>query len=177
MVRYRRNFVPGGTFFFTVTLRDRRSSVLVDHVDLLRNAFRRTRGALPFDVHAIVVLPEHLHTIWTLPPSDADFSARWRKIKGAFTRSVGEAGLTLERDPRGEYDLWQRRFWEHTVRDIDDLRRCMDYIHYNPVKHGWATSPANWKLSSLHRYIREGTLPPDWGGNGAAIEGDFGEPV
>lgn len=177
MVRYRRNFVPGGTFFFTVTLRDRRSSVLVDHVDLLRDAFRTTQAAQPFHVDAIVILPEHLHAIWTLPPGDADFSDRWRKIKGAFTRKASEAGATLARDSRSEYDLWQRRFWEHTVRDDDDLRRCTDYIHYNPVKHGWATSPADWKLSSLHRYVREGTLPSDWGGDGAAIEGDFGEPV
>jgi putative transposase len=176
MVRYRRNFVPGGTFFFTVTLRDRRLSALVEYADLLRYAFRTTRAALPFHVDAIVVLPEHLHTIWTLPPGDADFSSRWRKIKGAFTRSVGEAGVTLERDARGEYDLWQRRFWEHTIRDDDDFRRCTDYIHYNPVKHGLVTSPADWKWSSLHRYIREGTLPPDWGGD-VAVEGDFGEPV
>lgn len=177
MVRYRRNFVPGGTFFFTVTLRDRRSSVLVDHVDLLRDAFRTTQAAQPFHVDAIVILPEHLHAIWTLPPGDTDFSDRWRKIKGAFTRKASEAGATLVRDSRSEYDLWQRRFWEHTVRDDDDLRRCTDCIHYNPVKHGWATSPADWKLSSLHRYVREGTLPSDWGGDGAAIEGDFGEPI
>lgn len=176
MVRYRRNFIPGGTFFFTVTLRDRRASVLVDHADLLRSAFRTTRAALPFHVDAIVLLPEHLHTIWTLPPEDADFSDRWRKIKGAFTRSVGEAGVTLARDSRGEYDLWQRRFWEHTIRDDDDFQRCVDYIHYNPVKHGLASSPADWKLSSLHRYIRDGTLPSGWGGDGA-VEGDFGEPV
>lgn len=176
MVRYRRNFVPGGTFFFTVTLRDRRLSALVEYADLLRYAFRTTRAAQPFHVDAIVVLPEHLHTIWTLPPGDADFSSRWRKIKGAFTRSVGEAGVTLARNSRGEYDLWQRRFWEHTIRDDGDFRRCTDYIHYNPVKHGLVTSPADWKLSSLHRYIRDGTLPSNWG-CGGAIEGDFGEPV
>lgn len=176
MVRYRRNLVPGGTFFFTVTLRDRRSTVLVDHVDLLRDAFRTTKAALPFSVDAIVILPDHLHAIWTLPPDDADFSGRWRKIKGAFTRSVGEAGGKLTRDSRGEYDLWQRRFWEHTVRDDDDFQRCVDYIHYNPVKHGLVQSPVDWEVSSLHRYVREGRLPSDWEGDGA-VQGDFGEPV
>jgi putative transposase len=167
----------GRDVFFTVTLRDRRSTVLVDQVDLLRCAFRKTGGARPFAIDAIVILPEHMHAIWTLPPSDADFSGRWRQIKSTFTASVVAAGVKVSRDHRGEYDLWQRRFWEHTVRDDDDFRRCIDYIHYNPVKHGLATSPADWKLLSLHRYIREGTLPPDWGGDGAAIEGDFGEPV
>ena len=176
MVRYRRNFIPGGTFFFTVTLRDRRSSALVDHIDLLREAFRATKSAHPFIVDAIVVLPEHLHAIWTLPSSDADFSGRWRKIKGAFTRKVLDAGAKISRDQRGEYDLWQRRFWEHTIRDDADFQRCTDYIHYNPVKHGLVTSPADWRLSSLHRCIRGGVLPLDWGGDGA-IEGDFGEPV
>jgi len=176
MVRYRRNFIPGGTFFFTVTLRDRRSSVLVDHVGLLREAFRYTRTGRPFDIRAIVVLPEHLHTIWTLPSDDSDFSARWRQIKSAFTRNVVKAGGMVSCDDRGEYDLWQRRFWEHTIRDEDDFERCADYIHYNPVKHGLVHSPVDWKLSSLHRYIREGVLPKDWGGAGA-IDGDFGEPV
>src|SRR3984893_9425811 len=135
MVRYRRNFVPGGTFFFTLTLDDRRSSVLVDHVALLRAAFRKTRGAQPFALDAVVGLPDHLHAIMTLPPGDSDFSGRWRRIKGAFTRSVVASGVPVSRDHRGEYALWQKRFWEHTIRDEHDFERCTDYVHFNPVKH------------------------------------------
>jgi putative transposase len=137
MVQYRRNYVPGGTFFFTVTLDDRRSSVLVDHVALLRAAFRKTRGERPFAIDAIVILPDHLHAIMTLPPGDSDFSDRWRRIKGAFTRGVVATGVAVSRDHRSEYNLWQKRFWEHTIRDDGDFERCADYIHFNPVKHGW----------------------------------------
>jgi putative transposase len=136
MVQYRRNYVPGGTFFFTVTLDDRRSSVLVDHVALLRAAFRKTRGERPFAIDAIVILPDHLHAIMTLPPGDSDFSDRWRRIKGAFMRGVVATGVAVSRDHRSEYNLWQKRFWEHTIRDDGDFERCADYIHFNPVKHG-----------------------------------------
>ena len=176
MVRYRRNLVPGGTFFFPVTLRDRRASSLVDHIDLLREAFHRARNERPFAMDAIVVLPDHLHAIWTLPPSDADFSGRWKRIKSNFTRNAVRAGVPASRNARGEYDLWQRRFWEHKVRDDADFERCANYIHFNPVKHGLASAPTDWKYSSLHRYIRDGVLPQDWGGDGAALEGEFGEP-
>jgi putative transposase len=175
MVRYRRNYVPGGTFFFTVTLADRRSSVLVDHVASLRHAFRKTRSERPFMIDAIVILPNHLHTIMTLPPGDPDFSDRWRRIKRAFTRSVVTAGVSVSRDHRGEYALWQKRFWEHTIRDEEDFERCADYIHFNPVKHRRVSSPVAWPFTSLHRYIRAGILPPDWGGDGQADNADFGE--
>ena len=175
MVRYRRNFVPGGMFFFTVTLNDRRSSALVDHVALLRAAFRKTRGERPFAIDAIVILPDHLHAIMTLPPDDSDFSGRWRRIKALFTRGVVAAGMPVSRDGRGEYALWQRRFWEHTIRDDSDFERCADYIHFNPVKHRLVTSPGLWPFSSLHRYVRAGVLPPDWGGDGRANNANFGE--
>ena len=175
MVRYRRNFVPGGMFFFTVTLNDRRSSALVDHVALLRAAFRITRGKRPFAIDAIVILPDHLHAIMTLPPGDPDFSGRWRRIKSVFTRSVVAAGVPVSRNNRGEYSLWQRRFWEHTVRDDGDFERCADYIHFNPVKHRLVTSPGAWPFSSLHRYVRAGLLPCDWGGGGRVDDANFGE--
>jgi putative transposase len=175
MVRYRRNFVPGGMFFFTVTLNDRRSSVLVDHAALLRAAFRITRNERPFAIEAIVILPDHLHAIMTLPPGDSDFSGRWRRIKSVFTRSVIATGVPVSCNDRGEYALWQRRFWEHTVRDDGDFERCADYIHFNPVKHRLVTSPAAWPLSSLHRYVRAGVLPSDWGGNGRGNDANFGE--
>jgi len=173
MVNYRRARLPGATYFFTVTLRDRRSRMLTDHVDTLREGVQCAKRRWPFRIDAIVVLPDHLHTIWTLPEGDADFSKRWRAIKAGFTRRLVERGIVLAQDRRGEYELWQRRFWEHLVRDEQDFSRHVDYIHYNPVKHGWVVRPLNWRWSSIHRYVRLGLLPPDW----AAVleEGAFGE--
>jgi putative transposase len=175
MVRYRRNFVPGGTFFFTLTLDDRRSSALVKYVALLRAAFRETRSERPFSIDAIVILPDHLHTILTLPPNDPDFSNRLRRIKGRFTRSVVAAGVPVSSDHRGEYSLWQKRFWEHTIRDDRDFERCVDYIHYNPVKHRLVSTPSEWPHSSLYRYVRTGILAQDWGGNDDADDRSLGE--
>jgi len=177
MVRYRRNFVAGGTFFFTVTLADRRSCALVDHIAELRAAFRVTRRERSFAIDAIVILPDHLHAIMTLPPEDADFSGRWRRIKSLFTHDIVRRGLPVTRDRRGEYNLWQRRFWEHTIRDDSDFGRHVDYIHYNPVKHGLASSASSWPYSSFHRYVRAGVLPADWGGVANGQGADFGEPT
>jgi putative transposase len=174
MVRYRRNFVPGGTFFFTVTVADRRSSMLVEHIAALRAAFRVTRGERPFAIDAVVVLPDHLHTIMTLPLDDSDFSGRWRRIKSLFTRRIAAHDDTL-RNERGEYAVWQRRFWEHTVRDETDFARHVDYIHCNPVKHGLVSRVRDWPYSSFHRYVRQGLLPEDWGGEVGQAGGDFGE--
>jgi len=174
MVRYRRNFVPGGTFFFTVTLADRRSRSLVEHIGALRTAFRITRRAHPFIIDAIVILPDHLHTIMTLPDGDADFSGRWRRIKSLFSRHVA-AGGGIESNPRGEYALWQRRFWEHTVRDDDDFSRHFDYIHFNPVRHGLVARVCDWPYSSFHLYVRHGWLPEDWGGDVNEGRKGFGE--
>jgi putative transposase len=174
VVRYRRNFVPGGTFFFTVTLDDRGASTLADHVSILRSAFRTTRAERPFTIDAIVILPDHLHVIMTLPDADSDFSGRLRRIKSLFTHQLAASGTSIRRNDRGEFSLWQRRFWEHTIRDDPDYERCTDYIHFNPVKHGLVRSPADWPHSSLHRYVREGVLPADRGGVGD-IAGNFGE--
>jgi putative transposase len=176
VVGYRRNFVPGGTFFFTVALEDRRSTLLTRRIDDLRSAFRQVRQEWPFDVDAIVVLPEHLHAILTLPEGDIDFPLRWRRIKTVFTRAVIAGGAALATRDGGGRVLWQRRFWEHTIRDDDDFSRHVDYIHFNPVKHGYVASPSDWPHSSLHRYVRDGVFPPDWGGVGGATE-SFGEPV
>jgi putative transposase len=133
MVRYRRNFVHGGTYFFTVTLLDRNSSALVDHIGALRAAFRASRRERPFMIDAIVILPDHLHAILTLPEDDADFSGRWRRIKGHFSSRMIAAGASVSRHPNGDYALWQRRFWEHTIRDEDDYARHVEYIHFNPL--------------------------------------------
>ena len=177
MVRYRRNFVAGGTFFFTVTLKNRRSSALTDNSDVLRETFQRTRDRQPFKIDAIVVLPDHLHAIWTLPDGDFDFSGRWRSIKAGMTRDLVKRGHAASRNSKGEYDIWQRRFWEHTVRDESDLERCANYIHFNPVKHGLVSVPVQWPFSSFHRYVREKLLPPDWASNSEMRGGDFGERI
>jgi len=176
MVGYRRNFVPGGTFFFTVALADRRSSTLVDYVDSLRAAFRVTRKERPFSVDAIVILPEHLHAMLTMPADDSDFPGRWRRIKSLFTRQVVTRGLSVARNEKGEYQLWQRRFWEHTIRNETDFARHADYIHYNPVKHGLVPQVLDWRYSSFHRYVRQGILPSDWGGRLVFPTRGFGEP-
>jgi putative transposase len=175
MVGYRRNFVPGGTYFFTVVLENRRSSLLVDKIASLRHAFRATRRERPFHIDAIVILPDHLHAAMTLPEGDADFSGRWRRIKSTFTRQVVAGGVPAKRNRRGEYSLWQRRFWEHTIRDETDFARHFDYIHYNPVKHALVSRVSDWPHSSFHRYVRSGLLPQDWGGTVAVADGAFGE--
>ena len=169
MVRYRRNFFEGGTYFFTLTLRDRTSRVLVEHVDILRDAFRAARQRHPFEIDAIVVMPEHLHLVMTLSPNDAGYDLRIRFIKGRFSRRVAQSRVAIHRNERGEYDLWQRRYWEHTIRDDQDLQRHVDYIHFNPVKHGHAVRAAAWPYSSIHRYIRAGWVDADWG---VGVEGD-----
>jgi putative transposase len=175
MVAYRRNFVAGGTFFFTVTLVDRRSSLLVDHIASLRAAFRATRKERPFSIDAVVILPEHLHIMFTLPSGDSDFSGRWRRIKSLFTRQVVACGISIKRNDKGEYTLWQRRFWEHTIRDEADFARHADYIHYNPVKHGLVPQVIQWPYSSFHSYVCQGILPRDWAGTVGAVKAGFGE--
>jgi putative transposase len=175
MVQYRRNFLAGGTFFFTATVVDRRSSVLVDHIGLLVRAFRVTRLERPFFVNAFVILPDHLHTVVTLPCDDADFSGRLRRMKSLFTRLAVASGLKRARNARREYDLWQRRFWEHTIRDDRDFARHVDYIHFNPVKHGLVTKVADWPYSSFHRYVRTGILSRDWAGIVDSNDTGFGE--
>ncbi len=162
MVNYRRNFVPGGTYFFTVAIRDRQSRQLTQSIDILRQAFRKTRHSRPFHIDAIVILPDHLHTIWTLPPGDMDYPGRWKAIKSNFSRGLEKSGIPVEKRKDGSALIWQRRYWEHTIRNDDDLYRHIDYIHINPVKHGWVKHVANWPYSSFHQYVRQGLLPLDW---------------
>jgi putative transposase len=165
MSSYRRARVAGGSYFFTVTLEDRSSSLLVDRIDALRQAFASTRVELPFRIDAVAVLPDHLHCIWTLPEGDSDYSSRWQRIKGRFSRAcpAGEA-ISASRGRKRERGIWHRRYWEHTLRDGGDYASHVDYIHYNPVKHGHAGRVLDWPHSSFHRFVREGILPCDWGG-------------
>src|SRR5712691_4528445 len=166
MTSYRRNFVPGGSYFFTVNLAERHLRLLTDHADCLRGAFRYARGRHPFTVEAIVILPDHLHTIWTLPDGDADFAVRLQLIKASFSRALplGEM-ISRSRASRGERGIWQRRYWEHTLRDEGDFARHVDYISFNPVKHGHVTRARDWPYSSFHRMVRLGIYPEDWGGD------------
>jgi putative transposase len=167
MANYRRNFVAGGSFFFTVNLAERTSSLLTEHIELLREAFRYTRNRHPFEIDAIVVLPEHLHTIWTLPAGDCDYAMRWRLIKSRFSRSIPkDERISRSRLSKGERGIWQRRYWEHTLRDELDYARHVDYIHINPVKHGHVNSVAEWPYSSFHRYVEMGVYPANWAGTG-----------
>jgi REP-associated tyrosine transposase len=121
----------------------------------------------------MAVLPDHVHSLWTLPPGDADYSARWRAIKARFSRRLAGDRVALARNRRGEYDLWQRRFWEHVIRDDEDFARHVDYIHYNPVKHALVTNPFDWRWSSIHLYARRGIVTPDWSGHDQ--QGEFGD--
>ncbi len=175
MPNYRRAFIPGGCWFFTHNLLERGQSLLVDHADALRSAFEATRKEYPFDITAIVVLPDHLHAVWTLPPDDADFSTRWRLIKTRFAESLPkQERLSAVRKARNERGIWQRRFWEHLIRDDGDYARHVEYCYINPVKHGLVRRVQDWPHSSFHRDVRRGIFPLDWAGE-VAPTGKFGE--
>jgi putative transposase len=163
MPQYIRAFVPGGTFFFTVTLLERRRKLLTENIDDLREVFKAARRRRPFSIDAIVILPDHLHCIWTLPSGDADFSARWQDIKARFAALISRGErLSARRVQKGERGIWQRRFWEHVIRDEGDYERHVDYIHYNPVKHGHVRRVADWPYSSFHQYVERGIYNREW---------------
>jgi len=169
MSNYCRYRVAGGTYFFTINLLERRSDLLVHHIDALREAVRRTRRARPFRIDGWVVLPDHIHCVITLPDGDADFSNRIKAIKIRFVRAIPATGRrTRVRAARGERAIWQRRFWEHAIRSDADYARHMDYIHFNPVKHGHVASAQEWPYSTFHRLVKTGLYPADWGG--AAVD-------
>lgn len=158
----------GSTYFFTVVTYKRQRILCLDKSrQILREAISKIRETHPFEIGAWVLLPDHLHCIWTLPEDDHDYSRRWGGIKREFTKGV--AGCfeipcqNLSRRKHREGTVWQRRFWEHMVRDDHDLKAHCDYIHYNPVKHGLAKAPRDWPYSTFHRYVREGKYMPDWG--------------
>ena len=160
MVDYRRSRVAGGTFFFTVNLRDRRKTLLVEHADALRQIVRDVKMDFPFVIDAMVVLPDHWHAVWTLPPDDAAYTRRLRLIKARFTKHLLRAGVNISKDDRGEYNVWQKRFWEHTIRDDRDFEAHVNYVHINPVKHGYVKRAIDWPHSTIHRYVANDVLPP-----------------
>ena len=158
MSDYRRSYIPGGCYFFTVVCWQRRPVFdRPERFDLLREAFRVVKKTRPFSMDTIVVLPNHLHCIWQLPKDDSDYSSRWREIKKYVTRRITPAPTTTAAQ------LWQPRFWEHCIRDAEDWRRHVDYIHYNPVKHGLSSTAREWKYSSFLSAVRRGWYQLDWG--------------
>lgn len=183
MSTYRRAGYAGGVYFFTVVTCRRRPMLCEEPVRAaLREAIEVTRITCPFTIDGWVLLPDHLHCLWTLPEGDADFGKRWSMIKRYASQHCGPVlqspeRLTGSRQRRRESTLWQRRFWEHLIRDETDLQNHMDYLHYNPVRHGLVSRVQDWPYSTFHRYVREGVYPPDWGGtNDAHPQGSFGEP-
>jgi putative transposase len=165
MPKYLRYRVEGGCYFFTVNFLERKNTLLVDHIDLLRESVRFCKQKYPFHIDAWVVLPEHMHCIWTLPEGDDDFSNRWKMIKTRFSKGVPkDARRSKVRIKRGERGIWQRRIWEHAIRDERDYAKHMDYLHFNPVKHGLVDKVIDWPFSSFHRYLKSGVYANDWAG-------------
>ena len=170
MPNYHRVFVEGATYFFTVVTFNRLPLLTTDEGRaILHDAWLEVQGRFPFRTVAVCLLPEHLHCIWSLPEGEAGYPLRWKEIKRLFTRSyLALVGPGEERNTsrlkQGEAAIWQRRYWEHLIRDEQDLRRHEDYIHYNPVKHGLVQRVVDWPWSSFHRYVRMGYYERDWGG-------------
>jgi putative transposase len=180
MPDYRRTHTPRGTYFFTVKTYERQPVLTHERCRIaLREAIAEVRGVHSFETIAWVLLPDHLHTIWRMPENDADFSLRWSLIKQRVTRQcadeVSDAAFTRSRMKRHEGTFWQRRFWEHMIRDDTDLRHHIDFIHYNPVKHGYVPRVADWPYSTFHRYVNRGIYPTDWASAEDTLDQPFGE--
>ncbi|MGJ0484099.1 MAG: REP-associated tyrosine transposase [Methylomicrobium sp.] len=175
MPNYRRAFIPGGTWFFTVNLLQRHhNDLLIREIDLLRETVRRVRERHLFQIDAWVVLPEHLHCVWTLPSGDSDFSMRWRLIKSGFSRALPKTERrSAIRKAAGERGIWQRHYWERLIRDDADYQRHVDYVHVNPLKHGLVKRVDDWPYSTFHRHVAKGIYPPDWCGDpDSEVDGD-----
>jgi putative transposase len=173
---YRRSDAAGGAFFFTVNLADRSSRLLVNHINILRDSVRDVQRAHPFRIVAMVALPDHLHAIWSLPPGDKDYPLRWSLFKATFSRQLNKVEPVSDaRRRKRERGIWQRRYWEHQLRDDADLASHVDYIHINPVKHRHVSAAMDWPYSSIHRFIRQGMLPADWAIDTGGPDTGFGE--
>ena len=167
MPEYRRIWVPGGTYFFTVNLLERQSNnLLVRNIGLLREVVRKVRSNHQFEIRGWVVLPDHIHCIMSLPNGDSDFALRWRLIKSGFSKQLPKnERLSKSRIKRGERGIWQRRYWEHMIRDQSDFNAHMDYIHINPVKHGFVSQVRDWPYSTFHKLVEQGVYNLDWAGS------------
>jgi len=172
MPDYIRYKIEGGFYFFTVVTYNRLPILTNEPCRrLLHQAWGETREQFPFETVAVCLLPDHLHCIWKLPEMDADYSVRWKVLKSHFTKKyLKEIGAGEERNEsrlkRGEAAIWQRRFWEHTILDQMDLETHIDYVHYNPIKHGFVSRAADWPWSSFLRFVKEGVYDIEWIGNG-----------
>lgn len=175
MSNYIRSQVAGATYFFTLTLAQRNTALLTDNIELLRHAYQRANALHPFTTIAICILPDHIHAIWQMPPDDGDYALRWRMIKSQFSRhfSANEQ-RSSSKVKRREKGIWQRRYWEHQIRDDIDLQRHVDYIHYNPVKHGLVSNVKDWPHSTFHRYVKDDVYAESLGGK-FDEKGIFGE--
>lgn len=179
-MRYRQADVAGGTYFFTVNLAEWRRTLLVDYVDLLRTVLREVKTRHPFHIDAMVISPDQLRALWTLlPTGDCDYPMRWMLIKAGFSRCLptgerrGKSRIT-----KSERGIWQRRYWEHVIRDESDYGKHVDYIHYNLVKHGYVKRAYEWPHSSIHRHIARGVIAPNWGTSDLLDDkGGLGEPT
>ena len=176
MSRYRRVANEGGWYFFTVVLADRSTDLLVKEIDLLRGVYAQVQRKHSFETAAICILPDHLHAVWVLPEGDDRYPLRWSLIKAGFSRALPVAA---DRSPskiaKRDKGIWQRRYWEHTIRDERDLERHVDDVDYNPVKHGLVADVADWPHSSFHRDVRRGIRTPAWRPDAGSFEGYFGE--
>ncbi|EDY85320.1 transposase [gamma proteobacterium HTCC5015] len=165
MPQYIRKIDGGRTWFFTVNLQNRKSQTLTKHIDILRASVKKVRTRYPFEINAWVVLPDHMHAVWTLAEEDSDFSLRWRLIKTYFVKSLSDSErVPLRNEKRGEAGLWQRRFWEHQIRDAEDYKNHIEYCYINPVRHGYVQRVRDWPYSSFHRDVQGGEFPTSWGG-------------
>jgi REP-associated tyrosine transposase len=175
LMKYKRLLIPGASYFFTVVTHNRRA--IFNHeksIDTLRQAFRKVRVKHPFKIDAVVILPDHIHCIWTLPDGNTDYATRWRLIKTGLSKHCDPALRVMPdalRRSRKEQAIWQHRYWEHVIRDEGDLANHIAYVHYNPVKHGLVRSVYDWPYSSFHRYVAKGWLDADWGSDVVDIEG------
>lgn len=167
MPEYRRAYIPGACYFFTLVTAGRRPIFDAARVRVLRQVVREVRCKMPFEIDAWVVLPDHLHAIWRLPDGDADFSKRWGMIKARFSKL---SGLSAKSGLGNDARVWQPRFWEHCIRDDEDWRSHMDYVHFNPVRHGHVSHARDWPFSTFHRLVEHGFYEPDWG----VSQDDFG---
>lgn len=178
MSNYRRNKISGASYFFTLCLRNRQSKLLTEHIQELRIAYKKTQTKKPFVTEAMVVLPDHLHALWTLPENDADYPNRIRLFKSHFTRQLPrnlKKTNNKNRQKHGQTGVWQLRYWEHTIQSEQDFINHVDYIHYNPVKHGHVRQVKYWEYSTFHQHVNRGIYDKNWGMDFKQAEIDFGE--
>ncbi|OQK16487.1 transposase [Methyloprofundus sedimenti] len=178
-MQYHRVYIKGACYFFTLVTEKRRP-IFKDEkqINILRESFKKVMKKYPFTINAIVVLPDHLHCIWTLPEGDHDYSTRWRLIKTGFSKNCDKTNINQPNQARirkKQQAIWQHRFWEHMIRNEQDYHEHIDYIHYNPVKHGYTNKAVDWPYSSLHQYIKDGIIPKNWGVSGIEIPNEIGK--